>query len=620
MSSGPGRRRQVQLPTPPRTRQTAAPPIASPKDSGRQPRVRPQRRPRSVSPVARLVARLLVGRPLSAGAGRFLRAIALLLLGLSVLNGAAMADVYLHRGVETSSSLPLVYHVSGRDLATNIDLLSFPQEEIDAVATTLQERGFRVVRQLFAWSVIEPNRDEFQWERHDAVVNALSAHGIQIVAVLARSPEWARAPEDRGAVDAPPTDLTDYADFVEAVTGRYQTDLQYVQLWDRPNLPEYWGGEAATPVAYADLLAGGFNASRTGEPETRVVLAEFDPRADGQLGADLRFIRSIYKLGRSGFFDVVSARIDGGTLSPHVRSVNGQHASLSRAVLFRELMIEQGDIEKPIWLTHYGWKREPEGALTAEEQAEFMLAGILRARAEWPWLGLMFAWDMTQNGTSDGSAPYALLNAEGRPTPAFDRLTAYGSSPAAVLAGTGYVPMDSRPISYQGNWADQHLDGRLFRTTSQTTASATLRFQGTGVLAWLRHSNDTGTLRATLDGGPVPGYGGDSEGSLLNLKSFQASDIWVMLASGLDDGSHELTLTLDTPGQLTIGGVVVARDLPLVWPVALLTLVGFVLLGGALRELSYLAATRAGYLQRRSGVELRPPLPHMPDWNPMRRA
>jgi hypothetical protein len=58
----------------------------------------------------------------------------------------------------------------------------------------------------------------------------------------------------------------------------------------------------------------------------------------------------------------------------------------------------------------------------------------------------------------------------------------------------------------------------------------------------------------------------------------------------------------------------------LVWPVALLTLAAFVLVAIALRDLSYLAATRAGYLQRQFGVEIRPPLPHMPDWNPTRRT
>jgi hypothetical protein len=52
----------------------------------------------------------------------------------------------------------------------------------------------------------------------------------------------------------------------------------------------------------------------------------------------------------------------------------------------------------------------------------------------------------------------------------------------------------------------------------------------------------------------------------------------------------------------------------------LLLVAAFVLIVRALRDLSYLAATSAGYLQRRRGVELTPPLPHLPDWRPARRT
>jgi hypothetical protein len=446
----------------------------------------------------------------------------------------------------------------------------------------------------------------------------LSSHGIQIVAVLARSPDWARTPAGIGAVDAPPANVADYAAFVQQVVARYRGKVQFVQLWDLPNRADHWGGTAATPVQYADLLANGFNAARTGEAETRVVLAEFDPSGDGTFGADLRFLGAIYDLGRSAFFDVVAARIDGGTSSPYDRAVNAERRNFSRAVLFRELMVAKGDPEKPIWLTRYGWQT---GEISPEDQAAFLAGAIERARAEWPWLGLMFAWDLVPNGTTQGSQNYALLNANRTGTPAFAALTAFGSSPEASLAGTGFVPMDSRPIEYGRTWEDQHLDNRVFKTTGETTASATLRFRGTGLVAYLRQSTQAGNIRATLDGGPLPGWGGDSNGSLIDLQNYQARNVWLTLASGLDDGPHELVLSLETPNELTIGGIVVSRQPPLVWPVALLAVVACVLVARALREIAYLAATRSGYLQtRRGGIELRPPLPHLPDWRPSRRA
>lgn len=591
-----------------------------------RPRLDIGHRTRRVSPIARTIAKIVRGTATSADGTRLFGAIVCALLGLCVATGAAMADVYLHRGVETSAALPYVFQVSGRDLATNIDLLSFSPDQIDATASILSTNGFRVVRQPFSWSSIEPEPGQFVWEPYDRIVAALNSHGIQIVAVLARSPEWARAPAGIGAVDAPPADIATYVAFVQQVVARYSDRVQYVQLWDLPNRADHWGGTAATPVQYADLLANGFNASRAGDAETKVVLAELDPSGDGMFGADLRFLRAIYDLGRAAFFDVVAARIDGGTVSPYDRAVHPGQKNLSRAILFRELMVAKGDVEKPIWLTRYGWQT---GAVSEQDQAAFLVGGIERARSEWPWLGLMFAWDLVPNGTTDDSAAYALLHprtdageaSDMFATPAFEALSAFGMSDDAALAGTGYIPMDSRPVEYGRTWEDQHLDERVFKTTGETTASATLRFRGTGVVAYLRQSTQAGKLRATLDGGPLPGWGGDSTGSLIDLKRFQAQSVWFTLASGLDDGPHELVLTLETPKELTIGGIVVSRQPPLVWPVALLALAAFVLVARALREASYLAATRAGYLQaRRGGVELRPPLPHLPDWRPSRRT
>jgi hypothetical protein len=73
-------------------------------------------------------------------------------------------------------------------------------------------------------------------------------------------------------------------------------------------------------------------------------------------------------------------------------------------------------------------------------------------------------------------------------------------------------------------------------------------------------------------------------------------------------------------GELTIGGAVVVREIPLMWPIVVLTVIGAVLVFVALRELVYAVAIAGGYLQRRRGVDLWPALPQLPEWRPSRRA
>ena len=166
--------------------------------------------------------------------GRVLRAILLLSVGLMMALGAAVADVYLHRGIETSADPPYVQQVSGRGLATNVDLRSFSESQIEAIASTLRSNGFSIVRQTFEWAEIELAQGEFNWEEYDPIVRNLNDAGIQIVAVVEGAPVWAAQPGSLEGTIAPPAQSADFAAFLSQFVGRYGAYVDYVQVWDRP--------------------------------------------------------------------------------------------------------------------------------------------------------------------------------------------------------------------------------------------------------------------------------------------------------------------------------------------------------------------------------------------------
>lgn len=567
----------------------------------------------------RLVQRFFERSPSTDNSVRLVRAVVLLLLGLSVGTGAAAADIYLHRGIESGAEMPYVVQHTGRNLAVNVDLARYDENQLEQIASVLESNGFRYVRQSFAWADIEPQKGTFAWDTYDRIVSAMSAHGIEVVAVLNQSPGWARAADQTSLPDAPPQYVIDYSTFVGQVVQRYHDRVQFYQVWDRPNRPDRWGGRTARASDYVWLLAEAFNAVRSADSESKVILAELDPAyPDGSIGADLSFLRGIYNAGGAPFFDIVAAQVDGGRASPYDRQVAPRVLSLSRAVLFRELMIDRDDRDKPIWLTHFGWSAGAETNISSEEQADFTVAGMKRARAEWPWVGLIFAWSFLPDSSNPDEASRALLSAGGSATPVFTALAEYAKGTGTV-ASTGFVPMESGPVTSSGAWADQHLNGLVFRTTAETGASTTLKFRGTGVTAFLRISPQAGPVHATIDGQPIAGWPVEDGASLIDLEAFRAQDLPIEIADGLSDTTHTLTLTLAGPGQFTIGGLIVSRDPPLLWPVIILIAiaVGFVAFG--LRDVVYVIALHANALQRRSGVVLRPPLPSLPDWRPARR-
>jgi hypothetical protein len=544
---------------------------------------------------------------------RFVRAGVAIVAGIVLAIGGAVADATIHRGVESGADPPVVRQATGRTLATNVDLTRYSPSQLPAVVAALQANGFRYVRQSFAWSEIEPAPGAFAWERYDAIVDELDRRGLVPVAVLHRAPPWARPAGAGAAFDAAPVDPEAYARFVQELAARYGDRAPIVQVWDRPNREDRWG-TAPDPVAYAGLLAVAANAARAANPNVTVVLAEFDPSPRPEASAaDLVFLKRVYAAGAAPFFDVVAARVDGGDRSPYDRRVSASAPGLSRVVLFREAMAAAGDEDKPVWATHYGWRHAGPGeaGLSPAAQAAWSVAGIERARAEWPWMGPMFAWGFAPGPDLGGDVPTeaALLGPDAAPTALLTALGAFHAAGGDGVAATGFLPVGARQWTYEGNWGAQHLGAETYRTTNEVGARLTVRFRGTGAAARVRLSADAAPLAATLDGRPIP----------LNLRSAQATDIETTLASGLPDGDHVVTIALTEPGQFTIGGLIVERDVPLRWPVALLVGAGIGLLAWGLRLLLFTVAERAGRLQRRA-ADLWPELPIMPDWTPSRRA
>jgi hypothetical protein len=549
---------------------------------------------------------------------RLIRGLTAAVAGLVLVAGAARADTYLHRGVETGDEVPYVVQPTGRELAINADFNHFSPDQYDAVAAALQTSGFRVVRHSFAWSSIERDAGAFDWDTTDKIVNALATRNLRIVAVLHGSPEWSRSPDTRGMPDAPPVDIQTYTNFVSQFVLRYADKIEFVQIWDLPNRADHWGGVRATPASFKPLLANAFNAARGTSSEIKVILPELDPYGDGSTpGADLDFLRGLYETASKDFFSVVAIQLNGGSYSPYDRSSDPTKLNMSRAIQFRQLMIDYGDESKPIWATHYGWASNDTNGISRDRQGDYIVSGLTRSRTEWPWMGLLFNWDFVPQSGDDA---YALLTAQAQPTAALAAVSDYFKEGENSIAGTGFLPMDADAVSYPTPWSDQHLERRTFKTTSQVGSSVTITFRGTGIVAYLRMSPQAGIVHFTVDGKAPPGYQQVDGQSQIDLNLYQAEDVAFELASGLDDEVHRLTLTLVDDGQLTMGGVVVNRAAPNLWPVAVLTITGSIMILFAARDLIYVVALQAGYLQRRGAFGLRPPLPYLPDWRPARRA
>jgi hypothetical protein len=541
----------------------------------------------------------------------------LVLVGIGLTVGGMAADTYMHRGVEPGDDEPFVIQPTGDGLATNVDLRVFLGGELPSVAEALTNAGFRYVRQPVAWGEIETEQGQYTWDAYDQIVDEMARRQIAVIAVVVDAPDWSRDSATIDAADGPPVDPSALGSFMEALTDRYGARVPFVQVWDQPNLPTRWGGTPATAASFLPYLAAAFNGARAGNPEVRIVTPELAYRtAESEDRADLDFLGGLYRVGAEPFFDIVGIQLDGGTTSPDDRRVSPSRHNFSRAVLTRELMVRHGDAGTPIWATSFGWSRT--GETSSSEQAEFVVRALERSWVEWPWMGLMFQWAFLAPAGS-GAEPYALVQGNGTATELYRRLAQPELQQRATsIAEPGFTPMDADAVRPSGAWEDQHLEERTFRTTNQIGASVTLRFRGSGVTAIMRIGPESGNIEVEVDGKLVSGGAGES-GDEWDLFGPTTVDTPIKLVSGLGYGEHTLTIRLSQEGSLTLGGIVIARKQPFVWPVVLITAGALIALFFGIRSLVMLVGRRSGFLPRPDDEEAWPALPRMPDWQPSRR-
>jgi hypothetical protein len=386
---------------------------------------------------------------------------------IAAIVGAGLAESYFTRGIVTGDTYNPLPHTNVNPLAVNTFLNDEPDPAVVLRSLDMiHAAGFGAIRQIFGWYEIEPEPGVYvhpdgqsAWAKYDRIVELAHARGLDIIARLEKPPAWARAGQPNPAVDGPPDRVEDYANFVEQVVRRYQGRVRYVQLWNEPNLEGEWGGKPIDPAEYVALLRAGYEAAKRADPQVVVLLAGLAPT--DQTGpanlSDLLFLQAVYDEGGAPYFDIVAVMVYGYGYSPYDRRVSFERNNFSRPIQTREIMERNGDAEKPVWAVEYGWVSLPEDwqgepspwgdPVSAEQQAEYLLHGYLRARREWPWMGVMAIWafrfpaapdhpDQSRNPTRG----FALVEHDFTPTPAWTLLSA--SAPAIRATHNGSVALD----------------------------------------------------------------------------------------------------------------------------------------------------------------------------------
>jgi polysaccharide biosynthesis protein PslG len=440
--------------------------------------------------------------------------------------------------------------------------------------------GFHWIRQEFPWEDIEiHSQGDFQdrrhepyrsaWAKYDHIVDLTEQYGLQIIARLSNPPTWCRSQGDAIGTQAPPDDLDDFGDFCEAVARRYRGRIRHYQIWNEPNIYPEWGQQPVDPEAYTELLKVGYTRIKAVCPECVILsgaLAQTIPLGPRDLN-DFLFMQRMYDAGAGEYFDILTMQGYGLWSGPTDRRMRPRVLNFSRPLYLREIMVRNGDADKPIWITEMNWNAPPAdlsdkpfGSVTPEQQARYAVLAYQRAQEEWPWVGVVNIWFLKRASDAEsGQAMYyfRLVEPDFTPMPVYEALKAYATQPPVVYPGVHQE--DHWALRYSGDWETRREMQAQLGTAKYATgpSDASLEFTFAGSEVWLKAGpGAAAALVYRVDGG--------SERELAIEAGGEAR-----LVSALPAGAHSLSIQASA-GSLSIdsltvrGGVTGASKLGIV--------------------------------------------------------
>ena len=447
-----------------------------------------------------------------------------------------------------------------------------------------EQAGLGWTKQQFSWAEIEPtSKGEFvdpvgggsSWTKFDQIVDLCRSYGLQVIARLDRTPAWARPAGT--SPETPPTLFEDYGDFVYAFVKHFQGRIQYIQIWNEPNIYPEWGEQPVDPVAYTEMLRTAYQRAKEADPNVYVLSAPLattlgEPHPEpGKWRSmpELDYLEAMYEAGAGDYFDLLSANAFGFDLPPE-DPPDPNVLNFRRVELQREIMERNGDEDKAIWFNEYGWNAAPATLpeeqliwkrVSEEEQAEYTLRGIDFGRENWPWAGVFNVWYFRQTGQQyspyDAAYYFRMVDVDFTPRRVYDAVQ--DATRSLFVASSGHFEETNPAVAPDPGWhgaIEDNASGRAFLESEVPDASLTFTFNGHALDLIARQGPLAGRLLVTLDGRNVAGLPTDERGrSYLDLSApATAWQVRFPIARGLALGQHVVRLTV-SDGEFPLGNV-----------------------------------------------------------------
>ncbi|MBN1640195.1 MAG: beta-galactosidase [Anaerolineae bacterium] len=291
----------------------------------------------------------------------------------------------------------------------------------------VREMGASWVVEYFPWQYSEPAKGVYDWAHADMVIAHARRQGLNVIARIGFVPDWARPPDTEVSY-LDPARYADLGDFVGAFAARYRGEVDYLIVWNEPNLGLEWGYRDPDPAEYAEMLRIAYARAKEANPEIVVLGGALSPTlgAPDAMG-DLDYLQGMYDAGAASYFDALAVHAYGWRFPtdapPATDAINYR-----RTELLRQIMVRNGDAHKPLMITEGGWNDHPRWtkAVSPRLRVAYTVQAYAWARHEWPWCKAVALWAFRFPRPEPGYLNYySFVTTEFTPRPVYHAVQQY---------------------------------------------------------------------------------------------------------------------------------------------------------------------------------------------------
>ena len=299
--------------------------------------------------------------------------------------------------------------------------------------------GIEWVRFDVCWNYVGASANGiFNWWQIDGAFDSAETHGVQLLPILRGKNPWTQAE----AKD----DLDGWEAFVSAFATHFKGRYTAVEIWNEPD-NEDWG---TIPVAdFKNIMQRAYTAIKAVDSTVTVILG-------GVTASGTSYLSSLYSNGVKNYCDAVAYH-------PYVWPSAPGSDYISKINSVKQIMSNNGDGSKPLWLTEVGWPTHSSNKGVSEaQQASFITNAAAIAFANGAAKFFVYELKAPETSSSDAESHFGILHSDYTFKPAYlayrDYIVRKESGAADPYANAVFLMSGDSYSEYSfdtaGNWSD----------------------------------------------------------------------------------------------------------------------------------------------------------------------